>query len=188
MRLQQASAHPAVFDCDRAPHPPCIRAKLQCLHRWDPRRLPKSKRFHSCAALPFGGRETAKPTTKTVHSSCQPQKWLSPAANIVVFASSSITGWEMKVRIRTRCWNERRCAPWPRSGTIITPSWPFLAFSKQHHMPLTGDDEIDSCMVQYENHCFLQGCATQSRVTTPCCSDDRWPAFSRLGSRKSTAV
>ena len=91
MRLQQASAHPAVFDCDRAAHPAVRLGQAPVPASVGLDRDACQKRFHSCAALPFSVRRTAKPTTKTVRSSCLPQKWQSQAADIVVFACSSIT-------------------------------------------------------------------------------------------------
>ena len=63
-----------------------------------------------------------------------------------------------------------------------------LAFSKQHCLPLTRDAKIDSCMVQYENHSFLQGVSNTITGDDTCSRGDRWQAFSRFGSRKSTAV
>ena len=64
----------------------------------------------------------------------------------------------------------------------------FLKFVKERALPLVEDVEIDGVLVAYSNDCFIQGVQHHHGSQLRAALMDRWPSFSRFGSRKTSEV
>ena len=60
----------------------------------------------------------------------------------------------------------------------------FFKFVKERAVPLVEDVEFDGALVAYSNDCFVQGVQHHHGSQLLAAMMDRWPSFSRFGSRK----
>ena len=83
---------------------------------------------------------------------------------------------------KNRSWNEgvRTVAERRNYQTALGS---FLKFVQKRTLPLVADGEIDAALVAYSNDCFLQGAQHHHGSQLLAAVMDRWPSFSRFGSR-----
>ena len=88
-------------------------------------------------------------------------------------------------------WKVGRIAPERRAvrtlaarRTYQTALGTFLKFVKERALPLVEEVEFDGVLVAYSNDCFVQGVPHHHGSQLLAAVMDRWPSFSRFGSRK----
>ena len=146
--------------------------------------LEEHAKLRESKASPLAKRRTAKPATKKRATACAEVSTggIWTATPPIAHAGRSLDVPRRKVG--GVAVGAKSCKN-PRSETELSHcSWVVHQVCAEAHAFLVEDVEIDGAQVAYSNGCSLQGVPHHHGSQVLAAVMDRWPSFSRFGSRK----